>query len=774
LLSYSITDLGTLGGDFSLAFGVNDVGQVVGDSAIADHNPFHAFLYGAGMMSDLGTLGTGQYSQATGINASGQVVGSGYIDPGNSTTHAFLDSGGTLFDLTPQAFYSVASGINDSGIIVGDSQPFFGAPGHAFRYHDGVLTDLGTLGGYGSSAKAISPSGLIVGSSSTDGDRATHAFTADDFGMRDLGTLGGTNSEALAVNSRGDVVGDASPAGDVGRHAFLYCQSRMTDLGSLGQGTYTTATGINDAGQVVGWGFIDPGNSTQHAFLDNGGTMTDLNNLIPSGSGWTLHRAFGINNAGQIVGDGERDGLTHGFLLTLNRGVTFGTPTLYDIGGLADRVAVGDFNGDGIPDLAVANNSGNSVSVLLGNGDGTFRRAVNYPAGPNPYWLAVGDFNGDGNLDVVVANYTSSAVTVLLGNGDGTFQAPLTDHLGTDILPYSLTVGDFNGDGNLDVVTANAYSQDVSVLLGHGDGTFDPPVNYNSGGFTGFVTVADFNRDGIPDLAVSNNLGVGILTGNGDGTFQQAVTYPVPGGLGVLVAADFNGDGVLDLAATNYLYPNGLVTVLLGNPDGSFGAPVNYPVSLTPASIAVGDFNGDGIPDLVTANNYSASVSVLLGNGDGTFQTRQDFGTGGIFSESVAVGDFNGDGLPDLAVANVDSDNVSVLLNVSAGPAVPTEIPPIPPPGQSGGGLPDGSQRQGASATAPSPGDHPLTALPVDRGPSKRSTEASAHRLAQARRLVSWVEVSGGSLLLLPWQGQAPDTGDMAGWVGGSQVEPGR
>jgi hypothetical protein len=329
-------------------------------------------------------------------------------------------------------------------------------------------------------------------------------------------------------------------------------------------------------------------------------------------------------------------------------------------------VAVGDFNGDGIPDLAVANagtfpSYDGTVSVLLGNGDGTFQPAQSYAAGSRASSVAVGDFNGDGHLDLAVANAASNDVSVLLGNGDGTFQPARNFSAGR--YPQSVAVGDFNGDGLLDLVFSNG-----TLLLGNGDGTFQAPISLPVSGFS--VAVGDFNADGLLDLAVANfaSRNVSVLLGNGDGTFQAARIFSTGADPLSVAVADFDGDGHLDLVVTNFTSPDrSTVSVLLGNGDGTFQAARNFSFAgSNPFSVAVGDFNGDGHLDLAVADagyyDLGQNVSVLLGNGDGTFQTARNF-PAGSHPSSVAVGDFNGDGFPDLAVANPVSNAVSILLN---------------------------------------------------------------------------------------------------------------
>jgi predicted NUDIX family NTP pyrophosphohydrolase len=356
--------------------------------------------------------------------------------------------------------------------------------------------------------------------------------------------------------------------------------------------------------------------------------------------------------------------------------LSFNAAMAFQAGSAPESVAVGDFNGDGIPDLAVADygdylGHGAGVSVLLGNGDGSFQAPRHFAAGITPISVAVGDFNGDGVLDLAVANAPFNqpgTVSVLLGNGDGSFQDAHSYAVGT--YPYCMAVGDFNGDGIPDLAVANrgdnlGRNRGVSVLLGNGDGTFQDAQTFGAGSIPRSVAVGDFNGDGIPDLAVANegSGNVSVLLGNGDGSFQApqnfaAGTYPRSVAVG-----DFNGDGIPDLAVANEGSDD--VSVLLGNGDGSFQAAQSFAAGRGPVSVAVGDFNGDGIPDLAVANNFSSgsgTVSVLLGNGDGSFQAAASYPVGSS-PWSVAVGDFNGDGFPDLAVNNETSNDVSILLN---------------------------------------------------------------------------------------------------------------
>jgi hypothetical protein len=355
-------------------------------------------------------------------------------------------------------------------------------------------------------------------------------------------------------------------------------------------------------------------------------------------------------------------------------------------------IATGDLNGDGKLDLAVANGTDNTVSVFLGKPDGTFNSRIDYPTGPQPSSVTIGDFNGDGNLDIAVASQNcvviahistiacgQASVSILLGNGDGTFQ-PHQD-FPTATRPLSVATADLNGDGKLDLVLAgdlNGSNNSVSVLLGNGDGTFQSHVDYPvpppNGGPT-WAIVADFNADGKPDVAAGYGGGaVALYLGNGDGTLQVPKTFQLRDSFGAnagAAAGDFNGDGKLDIAVTS----SSGASIFLGNGDGTFTF-LNVVASGDGPVTAV-DLNKDGRLDLIVVgtdslHGTSGAVYALIGNGDGTFQPTSAEATG-VWPYAVVVGDFNGDGAVDFAVTVLNVNYVSL-------PPCPNCPTPSPPP----------------------------------------------------------------------------------------------
>jgi hypothetical protein len=346
-------------------------------------------------------------------------------------------------------------------------------------------------------------------------------------------------------------------------------------------------------------------------------------------------------------------------------------------------LAAADFNLDGKLDLAAANAGAGTVSILLGNGNGTFAPKVDYPAGAQPVAVAVADFNGDGIPDLAVVDQAGNTVSILLGVAGGTFGAATTYATGNG--PAAIAVGDFHNNGTLDLAVANRLDNTVSILLGMGNGTFSGHMDYPAGQAPDALVVSDFNGDGNLDLAAGNDFyggTVSVLLGNGDGTLQAPVAY-ASGDSVALVAADFNEDGKLDLVALNQMQQS--LSVLLGNGDGTFQPALPAPLQClgsksmsgngttsdcelhaNPTGLVVGDLNGDGTLELAVVNSNSSTITILQSTGLGTFAFGvNDYDTAQNPLAAVA-GDFNGDGSLDLAVAAPGSNMVSILLQTSA------------------------------------------------------------------------------------------------------------
>ena len=332
-------------------------------------------------------------------------------------------------------------------------------------------------------------------------------------------------------------------------------------------------------------------------------------------------------------------------------------PATYHVGDYPHSVAVGDFTNNGNLDIVSADNGDNpgAVSVLLGNGDGTFRPDPFSPAGSDPgtfpvdafpFAVAVGSLTPDGNSDIVTSD--GDTVSVLLGLGDGAFAPTVTYPIGlsnglvyvADSLP-NVALGDFTGNGLDDIVTADPYiynpttqqftTGEVSVFLGDGDGTFSPAVSYPVGNDAVFVAVGDFNGDGHLDIVTANEADntVSVLLGDGNGGFSPdpdhspglpAGTFAVGFAPVSVAVGDFTGDGHLDIVTANA--GDNTVSVLLGDGQGNFQAAVSYTVGSSPSAVTVGDLTGNGRRDIVTTNQDDATVSVLLGNGHGALPTR--------------------------------------------------------------------------------------------------------------------------------------------------------
>jgi VCBS repeat protein/PKD domain-containing protein/IPT/TIG domain-containing protein/putative Ig domain-containing protein len=442
--------------------------------------------------------------------------------------------------------------------------------------------------------------------------------------------------------------------------------------------------------------------------------------LLNNGGGaFAAAGSYGVGTSPQQLvaadfnGDGRNDlaaASSTSISILMNIGNAFGASVSYTVASTAFLTA-GDFNGDGRADfvfVTTANNHG-VLSFMFNNGDGTFAPVMNENQADLTMALGAADLNRDGRSDLVIRGY--SAVTVRLGNSDRTFLAGTFYMTGISqiSLGHQLALGDLNGDGNTDIVAGSTGSQDLSILIGNGDGTFKPEIRYlgsssvyiadfngdakndilasdilfgnGDGTFAGAfsvplidgvprsIAVGDFNADGANDIAVVNGAGYtpgsnppffSIALGKGDGRFLPAVDYQSPPNYPYrLISGDFNGDGRSDLAMTT-LNGSGIgkdgVNIYLSNPDGSVAGPTLFETGFGAEPLAAADFNGDRKLDLAVGNTGSAEISILLGAGNGTFAPAAPFTytlPSGLKPESLAAGDFNGDGKIDLAAANV-------------------------------------------------------------------------------------------------------------------------
>ena len=490
---------------------------------------------------------------------------------------------------------------------------------------------------------------------------------------------GGFVSSCTGVSSDVLAVGDFNGDGKIDLAAVSVLSDSVSVLLGDGAGCFGPATSLK-ASSHVGYhtlsvavsNFNGDGKADLIVSTDSAGSSI----LLGDGAGgFSPPTTFGTSGSRYLaIADFNGDAKIDSVMVTDHNTVTIlfgdgagGFDLTFDWE--ATSVAAGDFNRDGKPDLAVTN--GRGVSILLGDGMGGFGRPANFQTPQGPTSVTTGDFNKDGKLDVAVAtsgvtNQGTVNVSVLLGDGAGGLSAPANFPVGSS--PYSIVTGDFNGDGNPDLVTAHQLHENITVLLGNGAGGFSAGTSYPAKAATNpqSIGMGDFNNDGKLDLAVPSNSGVSILSGDGSGGFGtvKTVSDGVPS-MSVAVG-DLNGDSKLDLATANPNFNANSVAILFGDGVGGFSVPLNYSVGGIPRTVKMGDFNGDSKLDLATANSIfnsagPSNVAILLNDGSGGFGAATNYLVSAT-PRAIATGDFNNDSGLDLVTAN-GAGNASLLLN---------------------------------------------------------------------------------------------------------------
>jgi hypothetical protein len=723
------------------------------------------FFYGTGKLATVPLNGSGAATYATGTLVAGQdsmtASYSGDVNYGSAISQAVVVTvTGTLapsVTISPSAssITSLQSEILTIAVNGGAGNP---TPTGAVRVTGGGYTSAATTLSSGSESIAISAGSLAIG-----GDQLTATYTPDTASAAYYATAAqattvtvaappapAQTTTTLAITSSGNPATTAVWPNAVTLTAILqagntpvatgqvnFCDATSqycTDIHRIGTAQLTSAgtatfkfipaIGSHSykavfIGTVQGSAPNAPSSSASAALVVTG-TPVSVTSLTQSGETGNYTLSAMVTGTGNSAPTGtvsfldvtSADALLGSApLIASAPEVGFLNPSNPYVGPGVGSMAIGDINGDGIPDIVVptAINGQYPLMVLQGNGDGTFTsNSYRSMSDVSPSFVAVADFNGDGIPDIAIVNQNqdgSGYVAIILGNknrsfgnGDGTFTTmPSTSSTG--IHPSSIAVGDFNGDGIPDLVItsqgedSNNWTGTVTILLGNGDGTFTPaPVALTGSSYPTDIIVGDFNGDGKADLAVADwlNSSLSILLGNGDGTFTTAASPATGNSPRSIAAGDFLGNGKLDLAVTNY--GDNSVSILLGNGDGTFkNFATIQNIGTQPDAIAIGDFNGDGIPDLAvtslddnaTAANPNNSpvpgtVTILLGHGDGTFTVSPVTPQTGNSPNFIAVGDFNGDGVTDIVTANNMSDTATVLITqTQSATATATGVSPV-------------------------------------------------------------------------------------------------
>jgi hypothetical protein len=603
-----------------------------------------------------GSMGTSSYTLS-------QVVGNITVNAGSGSD--YLDASG----VSASASAVTLNGGQGNDTLVGGKAPI--------TLNGNAGNDL-LIGGDASDTFTWNPgdgSDVIEGGSGSDrlvfnGSAADESFTLSSVGtrfelLRSVGGIGMDVADVEEINLNMQGGADQVTVNDLGAASvtLLHVNTGSADatvdtitLEGSALPDYVQVSAISDSTVLVE-GLSVPVDITGYAINDQ---------LIVNGNGGidVLRASLSARGMIGIVLNGEPGASFPG-------NDAFSSPTSLDVGKGPQSIAAGDVNGDTFPDLVVAHSTG--ISILLGNGTGVFQPATTIvTGGKKPSAVVLGQFDSDADLDIAVTHSGSGNVGILLGNGDGTFGDPTLFRTGKGI--HAIRAVQLDAGENLDLVIATKAGR-IGVLLGNGDGTFQDAKLFAAGGKgSRDFAVADFNADGKVDIAVANRSSnnVGLLLGNGDGTFANTQKLKTGISPSSLTAGDFDGDGAVDLVVAHAT--SRFISVLLGNggtPDiPQFDAPlrVAYSGPKSPISIASNDLDNDGRLDLIVANRLGGSISALIGLGNGTFALPFDYDLGNVPPPgpiAMAVADFNQDSLLDIVTANQRTNDVSILLRVS-------------------------------------------------------------------------------------------------------------
>jgi hypothetical protein len=511
-------------------------------------------------------------------------------------------------------------------------------------------------------------------------------------------SIGGEQPNHFA---QGDLNGDGITDLVISENILFTQDQQVVELMGNPDGSFQVPIALNAGSQIKGAVVIADFNkdgANDIALTQQNGVVV----LLGDGKGgfgapttFTGTSAAAAMIAADVNGDGKLDlaiaDTGNIVAVLLNNGdATFQAPLTFAVGQSPAGIAAGDFNGDSHLDLAVTDGGssqsqhGNTVAILLGTGNGQFQAASFIPVAAGPIGVAVADLNHDSKLDIAITNSATDQVSVLAGKGDGTFQTPVTFTVVSGPKPnggYSpnyVSVDDFNGDGNPDLVVSSRNTSTATILLGDGTGSLGKPVNFLVGTTPLQVLSGDYNRDGKRDFVTVNSIAATVseYLGKGNGTFQVEAGFRTPTRADQLILADFNEDGILDIATANPgidSFNGNSASVLINKKSGGVSKTTSITVGTNPLSLAAGDLNHDGHLDLVVANSGTpnfigtGTLSIVLGNGDGSFQAPNTFEIiqpPGNFARSpnfVAMADFNGDGNLDVVACTDDALGASFL-----------------------------------------------------------------------------------------------------------------